>query len=95
MKRGSGIKTEMTSPGKHRGIEIRIADAFTIIKPTSPFKLAKHEDRRKPNWSDSFGNSLDKTDTSRCTYENKRRIKSSYKRPVVSTVKGMKAIGSG
>jgi hypothetical protein len=44
---------------RSKGIEIRIADDFTIIKPTAPFKLAKHEARRKRNWSDSSDNSLD------------------------------------
>ena len=48
-----------------KGIEIRIADAFAIIKPTAPFKLAKHEARRKRNWSDSSGNSCSKADASR------------------------------
>ena len=38
---------------RSRVIEIRIADAFAIIKPTAPFKLAKHEGLRKRNWSDS------------------------------------------
>ena len=28
---------------RSKGIEIRIADTFAIIKPTAPFKLAKHE----------------------------------------------------
>jgi hypothetical protein len=50
---------------RSKGIEIRIADAFAIIKPTAPFKLAKHEARRKRNWSDSSGNSLAKADASR------------------------------
>ena len=50
---------------RSKGIEIRIADAFAIIKPTVPFKLAKHETRRKRNWSDSSGNSLVKVDVSR------------------------------
>ncbi len=43
---------------RSKGIEIRITDDFAIIKPTVPFKLAKHEARRKRNWSDSSGNSL-------------------------------------
>ena len=47
---------------RSKEIEIRIADAFTIIKPTAPFKLAKHEARRKRNWSDSSGNSFAKAD---------------------------------
>jgi hypothetical protein len=42
---------------RSKGIQIRIADAFAIIKPTTPFKLAKHETRRKRNLSDSSGNS--------------------------------------
>ncbi len=50
---------------RSKGIEIRIADAFAIIKPTAPFKLAKHEALRKRNWSDSSGNSLAKADASR------------------------------
>ena len=39
MKRGSGMKDR---DERSRGIEIRIADAFGIIKPTVPFKLVKH-----------------------------------------------------
>jgi hypothetical protein len=50
---------------KKYDIEIRIADAFAIIKPTTPLRLAKHEARRKRNWSDSSGNSLAKADASR------------------------------
>ena len=50
---------------RSNGIEIRIADAFAIIKPTAPLRLAKHEARRKRNWSDSSGNSLAKADDSR------------------------------
>ncbi len=41
MKRGRGIQGREE---RSKGIEIRITDAFTIIKPTTPFKLAKHED---------------------------------------------------
>ena len=37
MKRGSGMKDREE---RSKGIEIRIADAFAIIKPTAPFKLA-------------------------------------------------------
>ena len=50
MKRGIGMKDR---DERSRGIEMHIADAFAIIKPTVPFKLAKHEARRKRNWSDS------------------------------------------
>ena len=28
---------------RSKGIEIRISDSFSIIKPTAPFKFAKHE----------------------------------------------------
>ena len=56
MKRGTGMKDR----------DDRIADVFDIIKPTVPFKLAKHETLRKRNWSDSSWNSLVKTDVSRC-----------------------------
>ena len=62
MKRGSGMEGREE---RSKGIEIRIADAFAIIKPTAPFKLAKHEALRKRNWSDSSGNSLAKADASR------------------------------
>ena len=48
---------------RSKGIEICIADAFAIIKPTALFKFAKHEARRKRNWSDSSGNSLAKADS--------------------------------
>ena len=44
MKRGSGMKDR---DERSRGIEMRITDAFTIIKPTTPFKLVKHEGLRK------------------------------------------------
>ena len=40
MKRGSGMDD---LEERSKGIEIRITDAFAIIKPTAPFKLAKHE----------------------------------------------------
>ncbi len=40
MKRGSGMKDR---DKRSRGIVTRIADAFAIIKPTAPFRLAKHE----------------------------------------------------
>ena len=46
MKHGSGMKDREE---RSKGIEIRIPDAFVIIKPTTPFKLAKHETRRKRN----------------------------------------------
>ena len=62
MKRGNGMKDR---DERSRGIEIRTADAFDMIKPTTPFKLAKHDALRKRNWSDSSGNSLTKTDASR------------------------------
>ena len=80
---------------RSRGIATHIPDDFVIIKPTVPFRLAKHEARRKQNWSDSSGNSLAKADASRCECKKNNLIKSSYSRPVVSTVRGMKAIGSG
>ena len=57
---------------RSKGIEIRIADDFAIIKPTTPFKFAKHEVRRKRNWSDSSDNSLVKV-ASRWEYKNDRR----------------------
>ena len=50
---------------RSKGIEIHISDDFVIIKPTVPFKLAKHEDLRKRNWSNSSDNSLVKFDASR------------------------------
>ena len=62
MKRGRGMEDQEE---RSKGIEIRIADAFAIIKPTALFKFAKHEARRKRNWSDSSGNSLAKADASR------------------------------
>jgi hypothetical protein len=57
MKRGSGMDVREE---RSKGIEIRISDVFDIIKPTTPFKFAKHEGRRKRNWSDSSDNSLAK-----------------------------------
>ena len=38
MNRGSGIEGREE---RSKGIEIRIADAFAIIKPNAPFKLRK------------------------------------------------------
>ena len=38
MKRGRGMNDREE---RSRGIEIRIADAFAMIKPTAPLKLAK------------------------------------------------------
>jgi hypothetical protein len=45
-KSGAG-RRERTQGRDERsnGIEIRIADAFAIIKPTAPLRLAKHEAR--------------------------------------------------
>ena len=34
---------------RSRGIEIRTVDVFDMIKPRTPFKLAKHTDLRKRN----------------------------------------------
>ena len=90
MKRGRGMKDR---DSRSRGIEIHTTDDFTMIKPTVPFKLANHTGLRKQNWSDSFSSSLAKTDVSRRTCRKNNRMKSSYKRPVVSSVKGMKTIG--
>ena len=47
---------------RSKGFEIHITDVFVIIKPTTPFKFAKHESRRKRNWSDSSGDSLAEAD---------------------------------
>ena len=46
MKRGSGMKAR---DERSRGIATHIADAFVIIKPTTPFKFVKHEALRKRN----------------------------------------------
>ncbi len=59
MKRGSGMKGR---DEWSRGIVTHIVYDFAIIKPRSPFRLAKHEDLRKRNWSDSSDNSLVKKD---------------------------------
>jgi hypothetical protein len=40
MKHGRGMQGREE---RSNGIEIHIADAFAIIKPTEPFKLAKQE----------------------------------------------------
>ncbi len=40
IKRGRGTQGR---DERSNGIEIRIADAFAIIKPTAPLRLAKHE----------------------------------------------------
>ncbi len=40
MKHGSGMKGREK---RSKGIEMSIADTFVIIKPTTLFKLAKHE----------------------------------------------------
>ena len=50
MNDGIGMKVREE---RSKGIEILKTDDFVIIKPTSPFKLAKHDARRKRNWSDS------------------------------------------
>ena len=80
---------------RSRGIPTHIADVFVIIKPTATFRLAKHEALRKRNRSDSSDNSLDKADASRDECKKNNLINSSYRRPVVSTGTGRKAIGSG
>ena len=92
MKRGRGMKDR---DERSRGIVKSIVVVFAIIKPTVPFRLAKHEALRKRNYSDSSDNSLKKADASRCECKKSNLIKSSYKRPVVSTASGMKTIGSG
>jgi hypothetical protein len=46
MKRGRGMNVR---DERSRGIEILLVDSFTMIKPTAPFKLAKHTGRRKRN----------------------------------------------
>ena len=46
MKRERGMNDR---DERSRGIEIRIADAFTMLKPTAPFKLVKHLVRRNRN----------------------------------------------
>ena len=46
MKRGIGMKDR---DERSRGIEVLTTDVFAIIKPTVPFKLAKHETVRKRN----------------------------------------------
>ena len=40
MKRDRGMNDREE---RSRGIEIRITDVFVMIRPTVPFKLAKHE----------------------------------------------------
>ena len=55
MKRGRGMEDREE---RSKGIEIRITNDLVIIKPTAPFKFAKHEALRKRNWSDSSGNLL-------------------------------------
>ncbi len=40
INRGSGMEGREE---RFKGIEIHTADVFAIIKPTTPFKLAKHE----------------------------------------------------
>ena len=63
MKRGTGMKDRNE---RSRGIVTRIRDAFTIIKPTTPFKLPKHEAlRKRASW---------------CVTKNKRRMNSSLYR---------------
>ena len=39
---------------RSKGIEIHITDHSTIVKPTSPFKLAKHEDLRQEQETNKF-----------------------------------------
>ena len=45
-KRGRGMKER---DERSKGTEIRIPDTFAMIKPTAPFKLAKHTTLRKRN----------------------------------------------
>ena len=55
MKRGRGMKDR---DERSRGIEIRLTDVFSIIKPTTPIKLAKivakYTDLRKRNLQDHY-----------------------------------------
>ncbi len=74
MKHGSGIKDR---DDRSSGIEIRIAEALAKINPTDPLILANQSDRRNLNCSDSSGNSLARTEASRWSCKNSRRLKSS------------------
>jgi hypothetical protein len=71
-----------------------MADAFAKIKPTDPFRLTKQAAQRNRNWSDSSGSSLARADASRWARKESKRMKSSYRRPEVSTGRE-KAIRSG
>ena len=51
MKRGRGMKGR---DERSRGIEIHIADALIMIKPTTPFRLSKHTGRRQKFFSFSL-----------------------------------------
>ena len=62
MKRGNGIKGQ---DDKSSGIEIRMADALAKINPTDPLILAKQDERRNLNCSDSSGISLVRAEASR------------------------------
>ena len=46
MERGRGMNRR---DERSRGADIHTVDAFAMIKPTEPFKLAKHTARRKQN----------------------------------------------
>ena len=58
MKLGRGMQDREE---RSKGIEIHTSDDFIIIKPTTPFKLEKHEVRRKRNWSTTNYNVSHKT----------------------------------
>ena len=66
MKHGNGMKVR---DDRSSGIKILMSDDFVKINPTDPLRLVKQETRRKRNWSDSSGNSLDRTDDSRWGYK--------------------------
>jgi hypothetical protein len=74
MKLGCGIKGR---DDRSSGIEIRIADVLSKINPTDPLILAKKDERRNLNCSDSSGISLVRAEVSRWVCRNSRRLKSS------------------
>ncbi len=60
---------------KSMGIVTHIADTLARIKPTTPSRLDKREDRKKRNFSDSSGNSPAKILASRCACKKSSRAK--------------------
>ena len=89
---GETVMTEKKGQGEFRSV---LPTFSSWSSNTLQINGTHNSVRRKRNWSDSSGSSLDKGDVSRWVCKKIKRMKSSYRWSVVSTVNGTKTIGSG